>query len=215
MTNSQQNEPIKENTLKFFLENLWGNRTQGIELPPSNIFSAINEDIISYLLNSYPFLQIVSTNALFLDEVVPNFIKAKNGWIIHDYGEAMSASSCNLYSSADYYSLSSFINGLDNSKDGEGGESGEGTATLKPEGNGTLIKQAYDTATEMVELCLQKGWPGIKIIAGSPVMQWATWKTAEDYGMEVLGFTADKQAVNRKNRLKVIPIILSEKKLEV
>ena len=198
--------------MDFFLKNLWENRTQGIELPPSNIFSAVNDEIISYLLNLYPFLQIVNTNALFLDEVVPQFIKAKNGWVIHDYGDAISSSPNNLYSSADYHSLLSLINGLDDNKDEEGGE---GSETLKPEGKGTIIKQAHDTAQEMVELCLQKGWPGIKIVAGSPVMQWAAWKTAEEYGMEVLGFTADKQAVRRKNRLKVVPIILSEKKLDV
>lgn len=232
---TRSNPASSEHALEFFLKNLWENRSSGIEIPAADVLNNFNSKSIEYLINLYPFLQIVSTNAVFLDEIVPSFITAKSNWVIHDYGEAMSSSPGNLlYSSSDYYSLLSNLDEKtrlellepksqdtthtkaeiktedDDRSGGESGDSGTGTSDLKPIGKnvGTIVKQAHDTAAEMIELCIQKGWPGIKIVAGSPVMKWAAWKTAYEYSMDVLGFTPDKRAYDKKNRLKAVPIIL-------
>jgi len=197
-----QEQISNENALKFFLENLWGKRASGLNLPVDDIFKTVTSENIQYLLNLYPFLQIISTDASFTQAVEPKFITAKSGWVIHDYGEAMSSSLGNLlYSGAEYHSIN-----VNKDKKDDDNKGGEGDSTLKP--HGTIIKQAYDTAVEMIEIALQKKWPGIQIIAGTPVMEWAAWAAAEERKMQVIGFEADKNAQRKKQRLKTMPEIM-------
>jgi len=206
MPPSENNNGAKS-TLDFFLKNLWGKRAGGLNLPVEEIFSSVTPENIAYLLNFlFPFIQIVSTSAAFAGEAGLRFITAKSGWIIHDYGEAMSTSLGNfLYKGSDYYALTLPQKESEASEGGEAG--GSGTSELKP--NGTLVKQAYDTAFEMVELVHQKGWPGIQIVAGTPTMEWAVWVAAEEKKMKVVGFTPDKKAQDKRQRISTPEILAS------
>jgi hypothetical protein len=205
-----------ESNLEYFLKTLWDKRDSGLKLPAIDLFRNITPENIQYLLSLYPFLQIVNTEAMFIGEVTPKFIQAKSGWIIHDYNEAMSSSLGNfLYSACEYRPLpfeKRYKQGSskkDSSEDktgggkagGDGGDTGTGEGELKP-GNGTIVQQAFTTAQEMVDLAHQKNWAGINIVSGAPIMKWAAWVAAESYGMAVVGFEPDKQALLKRQRLR-------------
>lgn len=228
-TNKNSNE-----ILDFFIKNLWGKRAKGLQIPVVDIFATVTSENIEYLLNLYPFLQMISTTASFEGEIIPRFITAKSGWCIHDYGEAMSSSlGTMLYTAGEYRELPKTLENFftpnqtlfdqKNNKitqpitthakdddDDDGGDEGGGTGKNKP-GHGTIIKQAYDTALEMVQIAQGKNWPGVQIIAGTPVMQWATWLAAKEKNMEVRGYSADKIAEDKRQRLKTLPELLKAK----
>ena len=65
---------------------------------------------------------------------------------------------------------------------------------------GSLSKQAFTTAADMVALAVQQGWPGIHIVAGDRHMQWAAWALAEANGLKVLGFDPSKADSARAKR---------------
>ena len=66
-------------------------------------------------------------------------------------------------------------------KDEDGGDSGGGI--------GTLVKQAWDTAEQMVEIAKNHGWKSISIADGHPLMMRAVWIAAEKNNIELTGFT--------------------------
>ena len=60
-----------------------------------NLFRDISPEEIQYLLDLCPFLQIVDTVLHYVGDDQPpevQFIKARTGWTILDYGDAMSSS---------------------------------------------------------------------------------------------------------------------------
>lgn len=72
--------------------NVWDQRSMGIFSPDTALDSISDEDI-EYICNYiYPFLQIINTNSMFGEEQTVNCIIASTGWVIHDYGEAISVS---------------------------------------------------------------------------------------------------------------------------
>jgi hypothetical protein len=144
------------------------------------------EDIL-YLLDHCPFLQIVSTGeSTLLPE--PEFITAKSGWVIHHYGDAMSSSPGELlFAGGDFRLL------LDDG-DSDGG-------MINP-GKGTLIKQAFDTAADMIRLAQTLKWRGVQIVDGHPLMQWAAWMQAEDDAYPITGFEPTEKDRQKRERVK-------------
>jgi hypothetical protein len=222
-----------EQALGFFIKSLWEKRASGLSLPSADVFRNVTSEDVANLLSLYPFLQMVSTTALFVGGMVPSFVKSRSGWTIHDYGDAMSSSlGYDLYKAGEYTDMvlldRLFAENLEAEKRRKKREANEVEAeqvssegvnvearaeeeeTSKP--LGTIVKQAYDTAVEMVEIAYYKGWKGIQIIAGSSVMQWAAWSAAQDYELEVLGFTPDKIAELKRRRVKTVPELLVDRK---
>ncbi len=76
---------------------------------------------------------------------------------------------------------------------GKGGSSGTG--------DGTLVRQAFDAASAMVDLAIEKGWPGIEIIAGTSLMQWAAWMAAQDKNFLLVGYQPDQEAKKKRERI--------------
>src|SRR3990167_5757048 len=154
----------------------------------------ITPEDIQYLLNHWPYLQIVSTgNFQTLPEL--RIITAKSGWDIHYYGDAMSSSPGKfLIAGGDYRILLS-----DNEQEG---------GLVNP-GKGTIWKQAYDTAAEMIALAQHTEldgqrlhWSGAKIVAGHPIMQFGAWMTAMDDEFSLAGYHPSPAHYAKRERVK-------------
>lgn len=148
------------------------------------------EDIL-YLLNHCPFLQMVSMGgSVPLAEV--EFIITKTNWVIQHYGDAMSSSPGKLLFQGGNFRL------LLKDEEGDGGDDG---GIINP-GKGTIWKQAFDTAQEMMALAKKLGWTGVKIVDGHPIMQWAAWMYAQDEKVHLEGYKPDKEARDKRRRIK-------------
>lgn len=144
-----------------------------------NLFRDISPEEIQYLLNLCPFLQIVDTVLHYIGDDLPpdvQFIKARSGWTILDYGDAMSTSPGKK------------ILGLTDEED----EAGKG-------GRGTIWYQAWVTAMEMIEIAKMRGWAGIQVIDGHRLMKRAAWVKASNEGLPVVGFEPSENDVNVRN----------------
>jgi hypothetical protein len=152
-----------------------------------NVLRDISPEEIQYLLDCCPFLQIVDTVLHYIDEEPPEvqFIDAKSGWKVFDYGDAMSSSPGEMILGMGEYRR--VLSGED------GGDEGGG-------GKGTIWNQAFMTASEMVEIAQQRGWKGIQIIDGHRVMKRGAWITALSAGLPVVGFepTAEDDKVRKR-----------------
>ena len=171
-----------------FLRDVWGRREQG--LPPIKIDwnkPPAHEDL-EFLLRKYPFLQIMNTEPDFPIPIVPHFIKVSSGWMVHDYGDAISASpGKDLYGAGNAEELDIKLE-----EDDSGGEGG----------HGTIVKQAFDTAQDMIALAQRKNWPGVEIIAGTPLMLWAAWMAAADLGLTLQGYEPSQEDKDKRTRVK-------------
>ena len=172
---------------KAFIENVWGKREKGLPISRIDWGGPVKHEDVLYLLGRYPFLQIISTSPNFAADMEPKFITAQSGWIIHDYGDAMSTSPGEL-----------LFGKTSEQKDDDGGG---GDSELNA-GKGTVVNQAVMTAQEMIALAIQKGWPGVEIIAGTPLMQWAAWMMAEDNKCEVVGFEPTQKDREKRERIR-------------
>jgi len=73
--------------------NVWSERDLGVDTTADRDFDAVSETDVEYCCNYfYPFIQLVNANAVFGEELPLAFVKASTGWVIHDYGEAISSS---------------------------------------------------------------------------------------------------------------------------
>jgi hypothetical protein len=73
--------------------NIWSERDLGVDTTADLDFDAVSEADVEYCCNYfYPFIQLVNTDAVFSTELPLTFVQASTGWVIHDYGEAISAS---------------------------------------------------------------------------------------------------------------------------
>ncbi len=150
----------------------------------------VTEQDIAYLLHHYPYLQILNDRADFAEQIEPQFVRSDSGWLIHDYVEALSSSPGEfLFSHAD--SFAAFAK----DEDDDGGSGG-----VNP-GKGTIINQAYITATQMVQIALERGWMVLRIVAGHPVMRWAAWMVADKAGVTVVGYEPSKKDYAKRERV--------------
>lgn len=66
---------------------------------------------------------------------------------------------------------------------------------------GTIIKQAFDTAGEMVLIAKHQGWKDVQIVVGHEILQWPIWAVAEAHGMECHGFEPTPQHLAKRDRV--------------
>lgn len=141
-----------------------------------DLFRDISPEEIQYLLDLCPFLQIVDTVLHYVGDDQPpevQFIKARSGWTILDYGDAMSTSPGKK------------ILGLT-------GDEEEG-------GRGTVWHQAWITAVEMIEIAKMRGWAGIQMMDGHRLMKRAAWAKAANEGLPIVGFEPSEEDVQVRN----------------
>jgi len=182
---------------KKSLKNVWEQRVAGLDLKEATIFRPVTHKDVDYLCNKYPFLQMVNIEAKFEGEITPKFITSQSGWTIHDYGNAMSASPGEfLFGGGNYKAfLEEILKG--EIKEEEGGKGGVGG--VNP-GKGTIVKQMFDTAVEMVKLAIKK-WPGIEIIDGTNLMKWAAWLAAKEKDYTLEGFDPEEEDIKKYERV--------------
>lgn len=157
---------------------------------------------IEYLLDHYPFLQIIDTS----DEpnILPDvkIITAESGWNILYYGDAMSTSlGFLLFGGGDFRikDAQTLKSGQSSKKEEDDGSAG---GTIMNPGKGTFRNQAFMTAKEMVEIAKRMGWKGIRIIDGHRMMKWAVWNVGKDQSISVYGFEPDQKDQDKSKRLK-------------
>ena len=168
----------------------------GVKLEKVDLFRPISHSDMTYLYDRYPFLQIIDMAPEPTVESEVQFITADSGWVVHYYGDAMSASPGQyLYGGGDY-SFKTYQQLLD--EEDEGGEGGD---IINP-GKGTVRNQAFMTAQFMVALAKQRNWAGIGIIDGHALMKWAAWAEAVEQQLAVQGFTSTQREEQRRKRLR-------------
>lgn len=141
----------------------------------------VTPEEIAYLLSRMPFLQITSLDMALDDLTPPTFITAKTGWIIHDYTFALCSSPGKL---------------LWGNPDDDG-DSGAGELTRQ----GTIINQAQLTATEMIAIATERGWPAVNIIDGNPLMKFVAWDACQTNGIKSIGFEPTDSDLKKQKRL--------------
>lgn len=175
MNDEENNDPSLEDNIqevadKFHIDIDWAR--------------AITTEEILYLINHCPFLQMINPDADDEDAHDVRITTANSGWPIHDYGDAISSSPGPLLYGGGFFRYST------DDDDDEGG------GIVNP-GKGTIIKQAFDTATQMIDMARKRGWKMVQFIDGHPLMERAAWIRAEQLKIRVEGFvpTEDDQKV--------------------
>jgi len=195
------------------LKDIWAKRLQGADLTGVDWSRPVSDEDVAFLLSRYPFLQIVNNASDFSEEFKLSIVSANSGWVMHDYGDAISVSSGlflyewggNLYAGeTPEGSIGEIIEKeIEASDSGEGGDSdsGEGGDDVKPP-PGTIIKQTFETAAEMVAIAKEKGWTSIYAVAGTRDMCWAAWMVAEELGLAFSGYDPTEEEEARHARVK-------------
>ena len=176
---------------------------------------------IEYLKNRWRFLQIVSHDYRTpLKEI--EYIVADSGWIIHNYGDAMSSSpgiwlnnttagKQPFVVSKGYHHKLNFTHCTMQSSTARSQEDDDGrddNSSLSVEhmvqlmARGTIYQQSIDTAIFMVTLAKKLGWKGVDIVDGHPSMRFAAWQAGSEYGMPISGFEPSKQDLEQSSRIR-------------
>lgn len=141
--------------------NIWSDRDLGVDSSPVKFIESISDADIEYICNcKYPFLQLINANAVFEEDLPLNFITASTGWVIHDYGEAISVA-------APHYSVES--------KEVQGN-------------NSNIINQAT-TVEEIANIISNKGWAEVELISGTSMMKRCVWMEAKKFKFTLIGYT--------------------------
>lgn len=175
-----------------FLQDVWGDREMGMPVLAINWTKPPTRQMVAALLKRYPYVQIVSSQMQHRDEVIPEFVEAPSGWIIHDYDQAMSVSLGEFLFEPEGSATAQLF---EEDEDEEGGE-----GTRRP--RGSLIQQTFDTAEAMVERAIKKGWPGIQIVSGTEALAWSLWMAAEDRNYPLVGY--EPSLDDKKKRLRIL-----------
>ena len=142
-----------------------------------DVLREITPEDIQYILDHCPFLQIVGPETSPQKSDV-KFVQSESGWDIHDYGDALSSSPGRFL-----FGGGNFRIYLADEED-EGGGGGD---VINP-GKGTVVNQAWTTASEMMLMAQQRSWHFVTIVDGHPIMKRAAWIKATELGITVDGF---------------------------
>lgn len=159
----------------------WEKTLSRLGLSDVDITQVRPEDIL-YLADQWQFLQVVELSGEKAAYENPKVIKLNSGWDLIDYGNAMATSPGKLL----------FGGGFSSGNDDD--ESGGG-------GHGTIVKQSFDSACELIQLAQNNNWKGVLIIDGHPNMQRAAWMEAVKIGVRLDGYTADVAAEKTRRRI--------------
>lgn len=158
---------------------------------------ALTHEDIQYFLDRWLFVQIVSSNLLDPYPEVKR-VRAKTCWTILNYGDAMSTSpGAFLWGGGDFR-----IGSKRKKSSDQDGEDDNGGGDLVNPDKGTVWRQAFETAAEMVALAQALGWKGVHVVDGHALMKWAVWMHATDAQLHVSGFEPSQRDVERRERIK-------------
>lgn len=153
--------------------------------------SDVRASDILWLAKQWQFLQVVESTGNQKTLEKPELIEAKSGWTIINYGDAMATSPGKWIFRGGYFQFTNNMN--DEDDDGSGG-------IVNPK-KGTIVKQAFDSAAEIIQLAKEKGWGGVQIVDGHPDMQRAAWVEACRIGVVLDGYEPDVEAEKTRRRI--------------
>lgn len=166
-------------------------RTLGIKVNAEDV----THDQVLYLLDHYPFIQLLNSDPHFENfEGVKVTQASSTGWQIHDLGDALSSSPGEyLYQSGTFFGSPPF-----EQAEGEEAQIENGSNILR--GQGTIYKKSFLTAQELVTMAKDR-WEGIYIVAGTPYIKWCVWAEAEIAKVSIYGYEPQKADKDRQVRL--------------
>ena len=150
----------------------------------------VRDSDILYLAEQWQFLQVVESGGHVEPLPEPQIITAKSGWNILNFGDAMATSPGKWIFRGGYFQWT------DNQDD-----QGDGSGGIVNPGKGTIHKQAFDSACEVIQLAKELGWRGVQIVDGHPNMQRAAWVEACRIGVRMDGFVPDVAAEKQRRRI--------------
>ncbi len=166
-------------------DDVWIAMRNGQQPPLQNIWDRnMTPQEFYYLLSRYPYLEICDQEKPYQEPGSrPKFIKSQSGWIIHDFGNVIRTSGCDL----PYKELQRLYKTLitDYKEEDDQGEGGQGEGG--PQRSGTITGQMVTTAYELI-LLAQERWGKGQIVSGFYGMQRAAWVAAHRAGFELSGF---------------------------
>src|SRR3990167_2027005 len=130
----------------------WQQTLRKLGLADTDITQVRPEDVL-YLVDRWQFLQVVENGGKCKSYDEPKIIKLSSGWDLIDYGNAMATSPGKFLYGSGYF----------HSSDDDDGEGGSGV--VNP-GHGTIFKQAFDSAAELIRFAQAQGWEGVLIVDG-------------------------------------------------
>ncbi len=152
--------------------NIWSQRDLGVDLSTAEVSGLASNGNVEYICDhSYPFIQLVDSNAVFSEGQTLNFLTTPNGWVIHDYGEAISVSAPHT------------------------AKQQANEQVIKS----NTMDQAT-TAEELAKLIAKKGWVSVEIIAGTKMLKRFLWIESKKYKFELAGYdsgASDEKAYAR------------------
>lgn len=187
-TQQSKRELSPEEFEAFKQEAEWQKTLQRLGLAEANITEVRASDV-AYLADHWQFLQVIESSGEKKPFEKPELIEAKSGWTIINYGDAMSTSPGKFIFGGGYFQMF-----FDDDED----EGGSGIVNPK---KGTIFKQSFDSAAEIIQLAKELGWGGVQIIDGHPNMQRAAWVEACRIGVRLDGFTADVESEKKRRRI--------------
>ncbi|HLB56099.1 MAG TPA: hypothetical protein VJK30_02030 [Coxiellaceae bacterium] len=155
--------------------------------------SEVRPNDILWLAKQWQFLQVVESGGHQKPLEKPQLIEAKSGWTIINYGDAMATSPGKWIFRGGYFQFTENMNDED-----DDGSSGRGIVNGK---HGTIVKQAFDSAAEIIQLAKEFGWSGVQIVDGHPDMQRAAWVEACRIGVKLDGYVPDVEAEKIRRRI--------------
>ena len=177
----------------------WQKTLHRLGLDKADITNVRTSDIL-YLAENWQFLQVVENSGTREAFEKPELITAKSGWTIINYGNAMATSPGKWIFRGGYFQWTENMD--DEDDDGSGG-----SGIVNPK-HGTIRKQAFDSAAEIIQLAQEFGWQGVQIVDGHPNMQRAAWVEACRIGVRLDGYIPDMQA--EKSRRRIVSQTLDE-----
>ncbi|PIZ04666.1 MAG: hypothetical protein COY58_02625 [Gammaproteobacteria bacterium CG_4_10_14_0_8_um_filter_38_16] len=196
-TDNKKNELSPEAFAIQKKEAEWKKTLQRLGLGEVDVTQVSADDVL-YFAERWQFLQVVESGGLKQHLDTPELIEAKSGWTIVHHGDAMATSPGKWIFRGGYFQFTENENEEDD--DGSGG-------IMNPK-KGTFYKQAFDSATEIIQLAQQFGWAGVQIVDGHPNMQRAAWIEACRIGVRLDGYVPDVAA--EKTRRRVVSQTLEE-----
>lgn len=178
-----QNPDFKQKAEKF-LATLWGERAAGDVVPDIDWTADIRQSDIEYLTQRMPYLVLRNPQATTFKREEAKNIVSRTGWVIKDYGDTLQVSPGErLFADKNSFSDVSETEG-------------EGEADFKP-GAGTIIRQAFISAYEMVDIALEN-WGAVGFYEGSDLMAFAAWMACMDQQQDLFNYEPDAEAAKKR-----------------
>lgn len=169
-----------------------------LQLDLNNWDRPLTDSELEYLFDRFTHIQIATPNDPKLPAYnPPKIVTSRSGWAILNYGNAISSSP------GEY--LFNYAGGPQRSK-GKKTDIFDLTAKDEDEDDGgsdigTLSKQRFDTANDIIQEALKNGWDSIHIVDGDPNFIWAIWAQAQEHDLAVTGYKFSKEEHERRERV--------------